>query len=166
VTLEQQREEAEKTHNLAVTLFPNETWEKITDKIFVATGRILVPDIFEKELIQAEILAKNGSTVYFLPEKQKVGMKSADAVVDGILVEFKTITGGIDMVEKRFRKSRKQCENVFLKIDNPEISKKDVQERIRRTLLDKKYLGGTGGLAIVYIAKTAEIYYWRLADLK
>jgi len=104
--------------------------------------------------------------VYFLPETtNKEGKKSADAVVDGLVMEFKTITGGLKKVEKRFRYSRKQGKNTFLKVDNPEISQTAVLSKLEAVIQDKEYTGGTDGKVIVHISATEETFYWELAEL-
>ncbi|GHT94904.1 hypothetical protein FACS1894141_2510 [Spirochaetia bacterium] len=149
---------------VAAEFSPEQKWWKNITHIYVADSRPRWNkqdrETLEKELIQAKILAEQGHTVYLLPKHE-----GADAIVDDLLVEFKRITGGIDRVETRFRESRKQSENVFLNIDNPALSRNDVQAKIRSALLDKYYTGGTKGLAIVYIKQTQRLYYWALKDI-
>jgi len=124
--------------------------------------------ILVKEIRQAEILANRGATVYLLPKQKSPGgenLPSPDALVNGVLFEFKNITGGLDRVEIRFRQSRKQCDNVYLKVDNPDISKMDIISRIKSTLKDKKYTGGTKGKLIIYLAQTKKTYFMLIEEL-
>jgi len=160
-------ERAEKTRKLAAALFPWEEWVQVEERIFVANSRPRHTAVFAKELIQARILAARASTVYFLPEyTNNEGKKSADAVVDGLVMEFKTVTGALNKVERHFRYSRKQGKNVFLKVDNPELSRDMIQENIAKTLQDSSYTGGTDGLVIVHITEAEKTYYWTLQDIK
>jgi hypothetical protein len=181
---------AEKSLSLAMDLFPQEKWieagnirlkykgkefaipDDIND-IFVAQSRITRKKgdekILAKEIRQAHLLAKNGDCVYLIPkEKDQEGkyIPGPDAIVNGVLYEFKNITGGLHRVEMRFRKSRKQCENIFLKINNPKISKDDVISEISLILKDKKYKGGTNGSLIFYISQTEKTYRRGIEDLK
>jgi hypothetical protein len=161
-----QAKNAEKAKESVSKLFPNEVWDEEAEHVFVAKSRFREKGVFEKEMVQAKILANIGSTVYLLPEIQKEnGEKSADAVVDGLLMEFKTITGGIKKVERRFRESRLQCKNSFLKIDNSKLSKETVQSKIQTILLSTDYFGGTDGLLVIHITETDSTYYWKLSDL-
>jgi hypothetical protein len=96
----------------AVSLYPNEIWLKIEEQIFIAQNRQsrneTQQQILDKELVQARILTGFGSTVYLLPEvidPAHLGIKYPDAVVDGFVMEFKTITGSIRQVEKHFKDS-------------------------------------------------------------
>ena len=89
-----------------------------------------------------------------------------DAFVNGVLFEFKNITGGLDRVEIRFRQSRDQCKNVFLKIDNPDISKGQVVSKIKAVLNNPLYKGGTKGNLIVYLSQTRKTYFMHIKDLK
>jgi len=86
--------------------------------------------------------------------------------VNGVLFEFKNIIGGLDRVEMRFRESRTQSENVFLKIDTHGISKADVLARIGRTLRNRDYTGGTKGTLVFYVAQTRKVYFMKIRDLK
>ena len=73
-------------------------------------------NILEKELQQARILVERGSTVYFLPEiplSNEKHIKYPDAVVDGYVMEFKTITGSIRQVEVRYKEARVKAAYIF-----------------------------------------------------
>ena len=133
------------------------------------TGQKDAERILIKEIKQGKILADKGAFIYLLPklkDQDGKGLPGPDALVNGVLFEFKSITGGLDRIEIRFRQSRKQCENVYLKIDNLSISKDDAFLKIRSTLRDKKYKGGTNGDLIIYLAQTDEIYHMRIKELE
>ncbi|MDR3303364.1 MAG: hypothetical protein LBS86_03030, partial [Treponema sp.] len=94
---EQQAAKAQRTREYAVSLYPDVTWIKIDQSIYLASPRAPRSEdqtkILEKELIQARILAALGHTVYLLPESGPRNTKHPDAIVDGFIMEFKTITG-------------------------------------------------------------------------
>jgi hypothetical protein len=185
---EQHRREqnAKATAGAAKKNFPNETWlpangvklkhEKLPenlDNIRAAKSKIPMnknaEETFVKELKQAKVLSLIGASVYLLSKlKDSRGndIPGPDAIVNGQYVEFKTITGSIGKVERRFRESRNQGENVFLKIDNKKLSKHDIISKIRNILADPKYTGGTKGNLILYIAQANKTYFIRIRDLK
>jgi hypothetical protein len=98
----------------ATILFPLEVWREIESYIFIAgsrepSGRYLKRKLRFRRTRQARILTAQGSAVYLLPEiagPDNIGVKYPDAIVDGYLMEFKTITGRVNQVEHRFRESR------------------------------------------------------------
>jgi hypothetical protein len=158
-----------KAREKAVSLFPLETWREIEAYVFIACGREPrsknQQQVLEKELIQARILAAYGSAVYLLPEitdPARDGVKHPDAVVDGYLMEFKTITGSIYQVEHRFRESRKKADHVFFKIDSL-LSKEEVIRKLEGVILQKDYHDGQ---IIAYFTETAKLYFWNVDDLK
>ena len=51
----------------------------------------------------AKIAADNGHVIYMLPETSNG--KNPDVVMDGVLTEFKEITGGLKTVGKRFHEA-------------------------------------------------------------
>jgi len=122
-----------------------------------------------KEIRQGKILTDMWASVFLLPKlKDHNGnyIPGPDALVNGVLFEFKTITGTLDRVEGHFRNSRKQCENVFLKIDNACLSKSDVTQKIINVMRDPKYTGGTKGDLILYISQTRKTYFMKINELK
>jgi hypothetical protein len=158
-------ENAQKMRELVEILYPLETWLQLEEHIFTAESRQPHSNnqerVLEKELVQARILTAQGSTVYLLPERGGEG-KHPDAIVDGIFVEFKTITGGIRQIEERYKEARKQAENVFLKIDSA-LSKEDVIRKLEGTILQKSYQEGR---ILVYFTESTKLYYWDVWDLK
>jgi len=122
-----------------------------------------------KELRQARILTSKGASVYLVPkikDAQGRDVPGPDALVNGILYEFKTITGTIGKVEKHFRNSRNQSSNVFLRLMRHDISKDHVISKIKQTLNDPKYTGGTKGRLLLHLESTGKTYFLRIKDLK
>jgi len=124
-----------------------------------------------KELQQARVLTSRGSAVYLVPkikDAQGRDVPGPDALVNGTLYEFKTITGGIDKVERRFRQSRDQEQNVFIRIMNPNISRSDVIRKMYCVINDRKYTGGFKGNMIFSVGQgsSEKLYYIRIKDLK
>jgi hypothetical protein len=133
------------------------------------TGKKGDERILAKEIRQGKILTDRGASVYLIPKKKGADGKNLpgpDALVDGVFFEFKTITGAIGKVERHFRKSREQSENIFLNITNISISKEDVISKISRILRDRSYTGGTEGILIFYITQTEKTYLMNIKDLK
>ena len=176
-----------KSQMTAERFFPNEQWieaamlklkyEEVPhgiENIKIARSRLSKKKDDEKtlvkELSQAKILADNGSSIFLLPKLKdphtKYFKKGPDAIVNGTLYEFKTITGPISKVERNFRHSRKQCENAFLRIMDPAISKDAVISKMRQILNDKTYNGGAEGSLIVHFEEEKKTYFLRIKDLK
>jgi hypothetical protein len=162
-------ERAVKARAEASRLYPAETWREIEPSIFLARSREPKNsdqfEVLEKERKQARILVKDGHTVYLLPEintSQNFGTSHPDAVVDGYVMEFKTITGNAGEVEKRFKESRKQAEKVFMRIDAP-LKRDEVSRQLQGLILKKNYQGGE---VIAYFSETDKLYYWSIDDLR
>jgi hypothetical protein len=163
-----QAAKTQKAREKAESRYPQETWREIEERIFIAEGREPKGKnqqrVLEKELVQARILTAQGSTVYLLPERTSpatIGVKHPDAVVDGFIMEFKTISGSINQIEHRFKESMKKAEGVFFKIDAG-LSKAEVFRKIRLVSFQKQY---RKGVIIAYFTKTAELHYWDIAEL-
>jgi hypothetical protein len=156
---------AQQAQAKATSLFPRETWLEIEERIFLAESSQprgkTQHQVLHKELAQARILTAQGSTVYLLPEIGPSGIRHPDAVVDGYLMEFKTITGTIREVERRFKAARHQADRVFLKIDAPLT-----QEAVLRKIIDKTRKSDySGGLVIVHFTATGKPYCWNIDRL-
>jgi hypothetical protein len=99
-------------------------------------------------LKQAVILRDRGAVVYLLPkakDAQGHNIPGPDAIVNGKIFEFKTITGGIGKVEKHFRDSRKQGGNVYIRIVDPKITRNDVIRKLSGVINSDNYTGGFKG---------------------
>jgi hypothetical protein len=152
---------------LARSFFPDESWREIEPGIFIAQGREPRSNsqqkVLEKELAHARLLTARSYTVHLLPESAgAAGQKHPDALVSGVFMEFKTITGNIRQVEENFRTARRQADSVFLKIDSS-LS----QEAVLRKLIDRVRKGGyCGGLLIVHFTASAKTFFWDVDALK
>jgi len=109
------QENAKKSFKLASALFPGEEWVFKETNIYVAKSRLIQefqePSKWEREMSQARILSTRGSVAYFLPEKiteGKAGFRCADTVIDGEIVELKTVSGTRATLSKDFKKGYKQ----------------------------------------------------------
>jgi hypothetical protein len=157
-----------KTSDLARNLYPNEKWEPLEKGIYIAKSRMPRSaeqiNILEKELRQARILVDRGSSIYLLPEIVHPGekhVKYPDAVVDGYIMEFKTITGSIRQIEERYKEARKKSKRIFIKIDAP-LSRHDVSRKLSGYIQRKGY---KGGIIFVYFSESGEFYQWTETEL-
>jgi len=114
------QENAIKADEAAKNLYPHEKWEILEAGIFIAKSRMPRSaeqiNVLEKELRQARILVDRESTVYLLPESthpNEKHVKYPDAVVDGCIMEFKTVTGSIRQIEERYKEARAKTKNIF-----------------------------------------------------
>jgi len=129
----------EKSLILASKLFPLEEWIPHGEGIFVAKSRFSGGHKEQaklyREIADARILTGRGSVAYFLPERiydKKKSKRCADTVLDGAIVELKTISGNRTTLGKSFKKGYKQGlsmletypeikaeHNVFLRLYTP-----------------------------------------------
>jgi len=177
--------------NEAVALieFPNETWinaEKIsldhvempknTDGIIVAMSRLpinLQEELdFVKEIKSALIFKKHGANVTLIPRTKRPDGKGfkpgPDAIVNGLFFEFKTITGRLDKIGARFRESRIQGNNVYIRINNPLHTKRGVLNYLSRFINNPRYKGGYIGDLILTVETSygEKTYFLKISDLK
>jgi len=111
----------EKSFSLATALFPFERWIPTEPNIWVAESRLTVryrkPDKWEQEMAQVRILTDRGSVAYFLPESEKneePGKKYPDMVLDGSILEIKTVSGTIKTLGLEFKRGYKQGKSLLL----------------------------------------------------
>jgi hypothetical protein len=125
-------------------------------------------DILRKELRQASILAKKGNSVYLIPECAGYGVRPKDAVVNGVLYEFREIKGNARTLEWEFgyAKEKKGADtNIFISIES-KISKNEAQRRIGMVL--ERHPEYTGKIVVSFNALTPEekIYFWDTSDFR
>jgi hypothetical protein len=170
----------EKSRILALTLFPDEEWVLKEPNIWVAKTRLpeeyREPGKWEREMSQGRILTCRGSVAYFLPEKfaeGEAGLRCADTVIDGEIVELKTVTGTRATLSKDFKKGYKQGaslvknrtdiqeHSVFMRLftDLPVESVKAKIAGELKTRLD-------GGRFICFFETTGKLYAWTYAELR
>ena len=185
-------ENISKTEEAAKKAFPYEQWDDAAslefkyggkdfelpdgiDNIKVARSRLtgLKDDerTLAKEIRQGKVLADTGASVFILPKIRAPDgryLAGPDALVNGILYEFKTVTGGIDKVERRFRESRDQGQNVFIRVMNPDITKHNIIRKMYSVVNDPKYTGGFKGDLIFSVGQGVNetLYYVKISDLK
>jgi len=132
--------------------FPHETWveadkvkldhvnmPKNATGILVARSRLPVNKQeeldFLKEVKSAIILKNLGSSVTLIPRIKRPDGKGylpgPDAIVNGLLFEFKVVTGRMDKIGTRFNYSRKQGNNVYIRVANPKLTKPHVLSYIK-----------------------------------
>jgi len=120
-----------------------------------------------KELRQASILAELGNSVYLIPERAGYGVRPKDAVVNGILYEFREITGKARTLEWEFRKAKGKGNdtNVFISIES-DISKDETRRRIGMVL--KRHPEYTGKIIVSFNSFKVEekIYFWDTSDFR
>lgn len=159
----------------SVRLFPKENFIEESKNVFIAESRKPINKQetikLEKEKAQAEILARNGHTVYLVSEKNDLGtgVKKYDAIVDGYSMDFKHVSGGIQKVADNFSKGIEQAQNVFL-----EIEKDFSCTEIRNCLIGKinnlkihNALGTkhTDGYIYFTIGKSETLHKWNVKKL-
>ena len=182
-------ENIQKTDELSKKEFPNEefidansiylkykskkfTLPKKMENIKVAKSRLRGSkgeiETLVREIRQGSILGKEGLAVNILPKVLDAKGRSImpDAIVNGMFFEFKTIDGDLDRVAQHFRYSRKQSDNIFMSINNHNISKNDVLFSIRKVLNSPSYTRGTYGMLILHISRTGKVSRFNIRDLK
>jgi len=179
-------EKYKKTLALASALFPDEKWISTEHNIWVAKSRLSQKEReakkWEKEMSQARILTNRGSVAFFLPDlflHAGKGSQSADLVLDGEVVEMKTITSSSrETLGGKFKKGYKQgalllqnykikgneitnVHSVFIRLLS-DIPIKSVKAKIAGVL---KYHLDDGKL-ICFFDKTGELYTWTFDELR
>jgi hypothetical protein len=170
----------EKSRILAMALFPGEEWVLKEPNIWVAKNRLpeeyREPGKWEREMSQVRILTGRGSVAYFLPEKfteGKSGLRCADTIIDGEIVELKTVTGTRATLSKDFKKGYKQGaslvqshaaiqeHSVFMRLftDLPVESVKAKIAGELKTRLDN-------GRFICFFETIGKLYAWTYVELR
>jgi hypothetical protein len=177
---------AEKSLTLASILFPNEEWIPHGNNIFVAKSRLTGGHKEQaklyREIADVRILTGRGSVAYFLPERfdsEKVPRDKephsmyADTVIDGVVVEIKTVSGNRATLGKSFRRGYKQGRSllrkhgitaeysVFLRVFTP-FSVDSVRAKIAGELKNST----DKGCCICYFESTEELYFWTYDELR
>ena len=175
------RSNAEKSFALALALFPLEEWIPNGKGIFVAKSRLVgghkeQAKLF-REISDVRVLVCRGSVAYFLPERfdgKNKGIKRADMVMDGAIVELKTISGNRTTLGKSFKKGYKQGlsmlktnpkinaeHDVFLRLYTP-FTIESVRAKIAGEIKDTS----DKGRCICYFEATEELFYWTYDELR
>ena len=165
--------------SVASGLFPDEEWINTEPNIFVAKSRMIVKyrewHKWEREMSQVRILISRGSAVYFLPEKKKEGMGKVyvDSVIDGEIVELKTVAGNRNTLGTAFKQGFKQ--GVATVKEHPEIKKHSVFIRLLSDFTVESVKGKVAGELknrpengsfICYFEQARELHTWSYEELR
>jgi hypothetical protein len=118
---------ARKARELADKEFPGEEWIFVENGIYLSPRRpIGAKSNYKDELLDARILRDLGSTVYLCPENRYIAGRKYNAIVDGQKTVFKNIGGNANTLENQFLKSRSQAANVFINLDESDLTKREI----------------------------------------
>jgi len=169
----------EKSFALASALFPREEWIPTEANIWVAKSRLVEqyqePKKWAREMSQVRILTGRGSVAYFLPEKKNQGKGKVyvDTVIDGEIVELKTVTGNRNTLGTAFEKGFKQgktavqdyhdrlTHSVFIRLLS-DFTVGSVKAKIAGELKNSTDKGSF----LCYFEKTGELYTWTYGELR
>jgi len=165
---------------LASVLFPHEQWIPTETNVWIAKSRLVEkyrePEKWEREMSQVRILTSRGSIAYFLPEleiKGEIGKRYADLVLDGEIVEMKTVSGTRATLGTQFKYGYKQGSllieksslikehSVFIWLMS-DISVGSVKAKIAGELKNRPDKGS----CICFFEKTGELYTWTYEELR
>jgi hypothetical protein len=174
------------SQKLAAALFPGEEWVQKEPHIWIAKSRLggghKEQSKLYREISEVRLLTARGSVAYFLPERAKEENESedefihnmhADTVIDGAVVELKTISGNRATLGKSFRRGYKQGRSllkkhgiiaqhsVFLRIYTP-FSVDSVKAKLAGELKNST----DEGFCICFFEPTEELYFWPYAELR
>jgi len=165
---------------LAKTLFPLEEWIPAESNIWVAKSRLpqqkKEPKKWGKEMSQVRILTSRGSIAYFLPEieiKGETRKRSADLVLDGEVMEMKTVSGTRATLGGEFRLAYKQ--GAALLTGKPDAQKHSVfiwlQTNLSIGSVKAKIAGELkyrfdDGRFVCFFEKTKELHIWSYYELQ
>jgi hypothetical protein len=171
---------AEKSLALASALFPWEKWVFREPGIWVAESRLSEeskePEKWDREMAQVRILTSRGSAGYFLPEaelKGENGQQCADLVLDGVVLEMKTVSGTRSTLGTQFKYGYKQGamliknrtgiqqHSVYIWLLS-DLSVGSVKAKIAGELKNRLDYGSF----ICYFEKTRELYDWSYEELR
>jgi hypothetical protein len=175
---------AEKSCALASLLFPHETWISVEANIWVAKSRFTEkyrePDKWEREMSQVRILTYKGSAAYFLPESEKKdepGKRHPDMVLDGTILEIKSVCGTIKTLGQEFKRGYKQGQSLLfanLPADYPlrehsvfiHLTSDLKMEAVRAKIAGELKTRMDKGSFICFFEKTGVLYTWTYEELR
>jgi hypothetical protein len=119
---------AKKAWQSADKEFPNEKWKAVEEGIYLSPRRpIGKHSSYQNELHDAQILRDLGSTVYLTPEARNNPNKKYDAIVNGMMMEFKNMHGAsFRTLKDHFLDSREQAPNVFINLEKSPLTKHEI----------------------------------------
>jgi len=171
----------EKSLALASTLFPLEEWIPHGEGIFIAKSRLTGGHKEQaklyREIADVRILTGRGSVAYFLPERPdgKIkGKKRADMVLNGAVVELKTVSGNRTTLGKSFKRGYKQGlsmletypeinveHDVFLRLYTP-----FTVDSVRAKIAGEIKGTSDKGKCICFFEVSEELYFWTYDELR
>jgi len=122
-------------------------------------------EVLRKELRQAEILAKMGNSVYLIPEHHVHGQRLKDAIVNGIIYEFRTVGGNVNTLEWHFKdvKKRKGADtNLFVNITG-NITRNEATHIFGKILRRKLEYSGK---IVISFNEGRDTYFWDSNSLR
>ncbi|MCL1931339.1 MAG: hypothetical protein FWF55_05945 [Treponema sp.] len=186
INLELTQLNTEKSLALASALFPLEKWIPHGEGIFVAKSRLTGGHKEQaklyREIADVRILTGRGSVAYFLPERlddreiaraEEPHSMHADTVIDGVIVEIKTVSGNRATLGKSFRRGYKQGRSllkkhgitaehsVFLRVFTP-FSVDSIRAKIAGELKNSS----DKGCCICYFEAAEVLYFWTYDELR
>jgi hypothetical protein len=104
-----------------------------------------------------------GNFVYLIPENGPYGKRLKDAVVNGTLFEFRTVTGNVRTFEWEFRDAKRKGPdvNVYINADM-DIFKTEARRRIGLVL--GKHPNYTG--KIIVSLRGGKTYFWDTSSFR
>ena len=161
------------------SIFPNEEWIYVEPFIYVAKSRMIEKSNelkkWERELSQARLLVNLSCVIFFLPEKKndKKGKVYVDTIIDGEIVELKTVAGNRNTLGTAFEQGFKQGRALMKEF--PEIQSHSVYIR----LLSDHTIGSVkakiagelknwhdNGFFICFFEKSSELHTWSYDELR
>jgi hypothetical protein len=171
------QENDEKSLKLASMLFPDERWICKEPHLYVAKNRLYEefhePGKWNREMSQVRILTSRGAVAYFLPEKKNEGNFYVDTIINGDIVELKTVSGNRSTLGGDFKQGYKQ--GVAIMKVHPEIMGHSVFIRLLSRLsigsVKAKIAGELKnrfdkGNFICYFEHFQELYIWTYEELR
>jgi len=174
----------EKSLALASALFPNEEWIPTEANIWVAKSRLIEqyrePEKWEREMSQVRILTGRGSVAYFLPESEKKGepnKRYPDTVLDGTVLEIKSVSGTIKTLGLEFKRGYKQGRSLLatnLPANYPrqghsvfiQLTSNMKIEAVRAKIAGELKNRMDEGSFICFFEQSKELYSWTYTDLR
>jgi hypothetical protein len=130
-----------KAEEFAGKEFPCEKWIFVEEGIHLSPRRPIGEKLnYRDELRDAQILKDLGGTIYLCPENRYIQGRKYDAVVNGLKIEFKNMTGmSVKTLKDHFLRSRKQAPNVFINLEKSPLTKRDIINTLYRARNSEDY---------------------------
>jgi hypothetical protein len=185
-TPKSRKKKIKKSRALAKDLFPEEKWVFVEENIWCAKSRLgrsrkEQVKLF-REIADVRILTERGSVAFFLPERAEdeqinreeiIKKMHADTIIDGVVVELKTISGNRATLGKSFRRGYKQGRSLLIKhgitADHSvfiRIFSSFNVESVKAKIAGELKYSSDNGYCICFFEATKELYYWSYNELR